>query len=173
MRLKDLTFLRIKKAKLLLELSNSGFTLVELLVVVTIIALLGTIGISAFIVAQRTARDGKKIADINSIAKSIESSKNYSTGTYAYSGTALSEDFPRGITADIKYAYCIKTSTGTDLTGIVDPTVDISWTVNDCPDDYLVVNSSMEAFAVSTKSWKLCALLEKSNSLFCITSLIK
>lgn len=59
-----------------------GFTLVELLVVITIIAILAVVGISAFSAAQKTARDGRRRADVDSVAKAMESHFNPTTGSY-------------------------------------------------------------------------------------------
>lgn len=49
-----------------------GFTLVELLVVVAIIAVLSVIGITVFTGVQKNARDAKRRADIDSISKALE-----------------------------------------------------------------------------------------------------
>lgn len=57
----------------------SGFTLVELLVVVSIIAVLSVIGITIFTGVQKGARDARRKADIDSIAKALEA--NYTSGS--------------------------------------------------------------------------------------------
>lgn len=64
------------------KLPTKGFTLVELLVVITIIAILAIIGITAFTGAQKTARDGRRRSDIDSIAKAMETRYNPATGQY-------------------------------------------------------------------------------------------
>ncbi len=51
---------------------HSGFTLVELLVVITIIAILSTIGITIFSGTQVAARDGKRRADVDAISNALE-----------------------------------------------------------------------------------------------------
>lgn len=51
---------------------TKGFTLVELLVVISIIAILSVIGITVFSGVQKNARDAKRISDIKAIANALE-----------------------------------------------------------------------------------------------------
>lgn len=53
-------------------MKKNGFTLVELLVVVSIIAILSVIGITIFASAQKTARDARRKSDVDAIAKTAE-----------------------------------------------------------------------------------------------------
>jgi len=50
----------------------TGFTLVELLVVMVLISILALVGIPTFQGTQRKARDGKRKADLVQVAKTIE-----------------------------------------------------------------------------------------------------
>lgn len=50
-----------------------GFTLVELLVVISIIAILSIIGITVFTGVQKSSRDARRKGDIEAIAKALES----------------------------------------------------------------------------------------------------
>lgn len=59
-----------------------GFTLIELMVVISIIAFLAVIGIAAFSQTQKQARDGRRRADIDAIAKAMESSFDPIKGSY-------------------------------------------------------------------------------------------
>ena len=53
-------------------INKRGFTLVELLIVITIIAVLSVIGITVYSGVQKNARDARRRADIDSIAKALE-----------------------------------------------------------------------------------------------------
>jgi prepilin-type N-terminal cleavage/methylation domain-containing protein len=57
---------------LVMKTKNEGFTLVELLVVITIIAVMVAIGVVIYSQAQKTARKARRIADLKSIQKAVE-----------------------------------------------------------------------------------------------------
>lgn len=144
---------------------SKGFTLVELLVVISIVAILATIGMAVFAGAQKNARDGKRLADIDALSKSLEASKDYTTSLYV---NGLTTDFPNGIPVDAKGTtnYCILTSTTQGV--ISDPA---AWT-SGCPTSptaWAKVDGT--AFAASTKSWKICAVKENGGTVYCKHSL--
>ena len=92
-------------------LPTSGFTLIELLVVITIIAILSMIGIVAFSDAQKNARDGKRKADMNAVAKALES--NYSVNAASpYPTTIVASYFVGGAPTNpspggVSYSYTL------------------------------------------------------------------
>ncbi|MFH2061590.1 MAG: prepilin-type N-terminal cleavage/methylation domain-containing protein [Candidatus Beckwithbacteria bacterium] len=53
-------------------MKNKGFTFIEMLVVITIIAVLTMIGVTSFGVANRKARDGKRKGDLEQIRAALE-----------------------------------------------------------------------------------------------------
>lgn len=136
---------------------NSGFTLVELLVVVAIIAILSVIGLTIFSGAQANARDARRRADIDAISKALETNKGVATVYYSqlaitqFSGGVIPQD-----TTDAK--YCIKTAAD----GIV-PDNPTAWAVIDaCPTtDWNQVSAS--GFT-SVNAWKVCARLDTSTA---------
>ncbi len=73
--------------------NQSGFTLVELLVVIVILAILGVIAVTIFSGTQSKARDAKRKEDINAMASSMED--NYVPGT-GYSGVLYTTWFADG-----------------------------------------------------------------------------
>lgn len=149
---------------------NKGFTLVELLVVISIVAILATIGIASFSIAQQTARDGKAKADVTTFAKTIESSRDMTANpiTYTYTTTNLSTDFkviPTGSNA----AYCV--SGGNSV--ITDLNIgDAAWTKTACPPNWGVVNTSTSNLPTNHQYWKICAKLERGTpNPFCVSSI--
>lgn len=53
-----------------------GFTLIELLAVITIIAILSTIGFSVFSGAQKNSRDQQRFRDLNAVSQALELYRN-------------------------------------------------------------------------------------------------
>lgn len=75
-----------------------GFTLVELLVVVSIIAILSVIGIVVFTGVQKNSRDARRKADIDAIATALES--DFATNNRTQYQAVTSGMFANGIPAD-------------------------------------------------------------------------
>lgn len=108
------------------HISGSGFTLIELLVVTTIIIVLATIGLVSFTAAGKTARDGKRKADIETVRQALvlyrqqHTSTGYPTVNYSTlvgtsyltnpSDSYLSQPTP---TDPGTYAYTYTSTTGT------------------------------------------------------------
>lgn len=65
-----------------LRIKEKGFTLVELMVAISIVAVLATIGFSLFQSTQATARDAKRRADIDAMASALETHFDATTGIY-------------------------------------------------------------------------------------------
>lgn len=60
--------------------SSKGFTLVELLVVISILAILGVIGMTIFSGTQKGARDAKRKEDIVALSNAMEANRDAQTG---------------------------------------------------------------------------------------------
>jgi prepilin-type N-terminal cleavage/methylation domain-containing protein len=154
---------------------QKGFTLIELLVVISIIAILAVIGVSVFSGSQGAARDGQRRSEASSIAKSIEASKDFEKGVYAYTTADSGKDFPKGFPTDPN--YCIYTSTAASLPAAgANPA---SWGASACPTGFTLASTNMAtattgnlgATTPDVKSWNLCVKLERSTTPFCIKSL--
>ncbi|MDO8429118.1 MAG: type II secretion system protein [Candidatus Daviesbacteria bacterium] len=143
-----------------------GFTLIELLVVISIIAILGTIGVTVFSGAQTTARDGRRRGDIESIAKALEIKKGSSSYYNSLTGGDFAEgNIPKGTTT---YPYCVR----------LDPTVPVpkvyssaTWDTAYCPDvdssvqlEYTPINNNQSlTITASTLYWRVCAKMEDAT----------
>lgn len=70
------------------DVGGGGFTLVELMIVITVIAILATIGVMSFTRVQMQARDTRRKADVRSIETALQA---YYTeiGTYPATVAAL------------------------------------------------------------------------------------
>lgn len=170
---------------------SSGFTLVELMVVIAILAILALVGISIYGNAQRNARDGVRRAEITSIGKSIETAREATSSAYTYGSTHFAADFPQNKPGDpLKSTtapfYCISTNAAA---GIAPPTNPTSWSVTtNCPADagsatqtpwgtlvnstsvYNTISSTNALQVGNVKYWKVCARLEVSGNPYCIGS---
>lgn len=62
--------------------NQKGFTLVELLIAITILAILAVIGVTTYSGLQTNARNARRRADVDQIAKSIEVHYNQSTNQF-------------------------------------------------------------------------------------------
>jgi general secretion pathway protein G len=61
-----------KKNKIQEITSNRGFTLVELLIVIVILGILATIGLSTFASSQQKSRDAKRKTNLAQVAEALE-----------------------------------------------------------------------------------------------------
>lgn len=94
-----------------LHKKSGGFTLLELLVVISIIGILIALGSVAFSTAQRRGRDARRRADIENIQKGFE--QYYATNT-TYEATcatmAVAPYLPAGLPEDPKDTQSYTTS---------------------------------------------------------------
>lgn len=75
--------------------NNKGFTLLEILVVISIIGILIALGASAYSVAQRKSRDARRQGDLKQVQNAFE--QYYAnTGSYGTCAQMASAGFPSG-----------------------------------------------------------------------------
>lgn len=161
--------------------SYAGFTLVELLVVVAIIAILSVIGLTLFSGAQKNARDARRKADVDAVASALEIKRLPGVTYYeAIVNTDMSSGLIPEDSVNQSAKYCILLyATDDGAKTQPDPAI-TSWpTSSPCAtspagfrqaivsDGFLATN-----FPVNTyKSFKVCARLEGSGgSVFCKNS---
>lgn len=169
--------------------TGRGFTLIELMVVVTIIAILSVVGISLYTTAQKNARDGIRRAELTSLGKSIESSKDPTAARYTYIASQYAADYPQNKPKDPLKAsggpwYCI----ATDNSVVPDAPTAAQWPSGTCPtgvgtftytslvDDQSAYGTDAANGLVNTAApagtahWRICAKLEVSGAPFCVPS---
>ena len=86
--------------------SNKGFTLIELMVVILIIAILGALGLVSYRQATQSARDGRREADMQSVRQALILFRQENGGcfpnvsNYAGLGTPLNGTYISTMPAD-------------------------------------------------------------------------
>ena len=128
-----------------------GFTLMELLVVISIISILVTIGLSSFSTAQKKGRDVRRKGDLSSLSNALEQ---------FYSVCGFNYPTPEG---DF-YGPVICTTPGVSIaimpSGVSDPRGTPPYY---CPDPVVSTCTATE--------YKACAVLESEvPNTFCVTS---
>ena len=129
----------------------SGFTLVELLVVISIIAVLSVIGIAVYTTIQPDARNAKRRADIDAIAKALEVNKTATGYVVLADDRFASGSIP---TADPQgYLYCANSTASNQ------PSNPATWTTT-CPANYGQVGTTNPPAGTL---WKVCTSLETAR----------
>lgn len=113
---------------------SSGFTLIELIIVITIIAILAAVALPRFIDAQKDARTAKANAIFGSIRSAAALAKSRcELDSAAVSGTIASPCAPKNATSSVLmdgqsiamvYGYPDEASGGIDAAAQINPTAD-------------------------------------------------
>ena len=74
------------------KVTHSGFSLIELLIVIGILAIISAIGVSGFSMAQKRARDAGRKSDLAQFRSSLESYANNNNGLYLTHATVVNAD---------------------------------------------------------------------------------
>lgn len=91
-----------------MKIKNKGFTLIELIVVVTIIAVLTVVGVVSYSGTNKKARDSRRMADLEKIRIALELYRQGTGSTYPVDKDSLVptylQAFPIGPKGDV-YTY--------------------------------------------------------------------
>jgi len=124
-----------------IKLNKSGFTLIELIVSVTIIAVMTVVAAVSFTGVGRKSRDARRISDLQKIAIALEMIKQQGGGsTYpATSGSLVTGGFlpfwpvgPKGVSNSDNYIYTPTSNYTYRLCAFVENTDSISSDVLGC-----------------------------------------
>lgn len=100
---------------------RNGFTLVEIMVVVFIIALLSAIGIPQLLRARVTANESAAQAGLRILSTAIETYAAVNNGEYAPADDTTTDDYLRTATPSyLNKAYCAQTLNGYTYTCDID-----------------------------------------------------
>lgn len=95
---------------------QKGFTLVELLVAISIVAVLATIGFTLFQTTQASARDAKRRVDVDALSTALETHFDAVTGIYsALDGTWFADKVvPKDPLDTGDYIYSVSLGAGSN-----------------------------------------------------------
>jgi len=153
----------------LIRHSIKGFTLVELMIAITIVAILAVVGFAVFQNVQRDARNAARRSDIQAIADALESRYVANTGTYPsllgnmFASGQIPEDPRNQVAANVAYQYCFVYMNAASTPGAV-PTTNYP----NCANTSQVNRSSTGLPAATTTNWIVCANLEGSTAPYCL-----
>lgn len=165
----------------LISRSETAFTLIELMVAITILAVLSVIAMVTFTSIQQSSRDARRRQEILQIANAIESHKDPTSGSYSYTTDQLAGDFRSNSQAATGLDpsgnnYCIVTYSSLPSSAIAIPTV-VTSTPTTCSitTSDTATPSTLAASITGTgllsagtaKAWMICTHMEASTQPFC------
>ncbi len=147
--------------------NSQGFTLIELMIAISIVAIMAVAGLLALQQAQKSGRDARRRQEIQAIATVIEAKKDPSSNTYS---TVTAADFPsKGAipTDNTTQQYSMYASaTIPDTSSLPADPNNTTWTTTN-PSGYTSWNGANQN---GNAYWKLCAHMETGSKPFCISS---
>ncbi len=151
--------------------TSKGFTLIELLVTIAIIAIISVVAVALFGNIQADARDGKRRAELESLANALEVNKTSGGGNYnpilaaqlagsTFPGASTTATDPQG------YPYCIGASVTTTPPGVA-VVANFVLSPIGCAGaggtaGYTVMSGTQPP--ATTVSWTLCTRLENKGT---------
>jgi len=90
---------------------NKGFTLVELIVVITIMVVITSLGVISFAGVNKRSRDSRRVADLKKVSIALEIYRQ-ENGYYPASVGALVSDYMEGVPVDPKSDFLYDFASG-------------------------------------------------------------
>ncbi len=146
---------------------TSGFTLIELMIAISIVAIMAVAGLLALQQAQKSGRDARRRQEIQAIATVIEAKKDPSSNTYS---TVTAADFPSkgAIPTDntVQQYSMIVSNYIPDPSGLPADPNNPGWTTANFTGYTTWTGANQNGMSY----WKLCAHMETGSKPFCISS---
>ena len=86
--------------------NRNGFTLIEMLVVISLIGILATLALVSFGVSQKQARDSARRSDLKQYQTSVENYANINNGIYPIYATVTTIPSSGGFCTDLNIGTC-------------------------------------------------------------------
>jgi type IV pilus assembly protein PilA len=144
--------------------TSKGFTLIELLVTIAIIAIISVVAVALFGNVQQKARDGKRVAELETIANALEINKTNGGQYNAFATTQFAGGVIPALDPGGVNNYCISNSSAT--------TAPVAGNWPNCTTG-TAGYTTLANFAptAATTSYKICTLREIDTPLvFCRTN---
>lgn len=148
-----------------------GFTLIELMVAMAILAILAVAGLVLFTGAQKNARDARRRADVDAIATALETNKVQGATATKYPQIAATQFAANAVPVDTTTAkYCANAS-DTTVGSIAEPAAadwastaacptGAGWKVVDPTDPESLTSENFK----DSVAWTVCARLENGST---------
>lgn len=165
--------------------NKKGFTLIELMVVVTIIAILAVVGLTLFNNTQRRARDATRQREIDAISKAMESyyaplvstinpvtcpsgaAPLTSPGYCDLDNTMFADNVVPDDPLGSNGQYCFVSSNLTSALASMTPDTNSPY---QCVAPYAAALDGVITPGTGNISWKFCVSLEATAQVYCIPS---
>ena len=154
---------------------SNGFTLIELMVAIAIVAILAVVGLVVYSNLQRQARDARRTQDLSAVANALEANKN--PGEIVYQPLTAAEFAGGAVPTDPRptvSVYCIWGNSSVPPTvPLTQTTIAADWTTHTAcgavggASYNAAIGAGIPPAATALTSWTVCAALEGTTGITC------